>query len=109
MYTPSKHLDTFFIAGFQHHDGALVLDQLKAGTKIAIVPESDNPHDPEAVALHFGETHLGYVPRIKNELLSLMCYYGHADAFECRVLQVKPDADPWEQVRVGIYVVDARS
>ena len=31
MYAPSRNLFSFHIAGFQHHDGALVLGKLKAG------------------------------------------------------------------------------
>ena len=108
MYEPSKHLKSFHIAGFQHHDGALVLDQLKVGAKLEMVPERDNPHDPEAVALYFADVMLGYVPRDDNGLISLLAYYGHSDVFEARVLQVNPEADPWKQVRVGVYVADKR-
>lgn len=31
MYEPSRNIMTFHIAGFQFWDGALVLNQLKAG------------------------------------------------------------------------------
>ena len=51
---------------------------------------------------------LGYVPHAKNELMATMAFFGHADVFECRVLKVDPEADPWEQVLVGIYITDAR-
>lgn len=108
MYEMSKHVDTFFVAGFQHNDGALVFDQLKVGKKIQLVPEPDNPYDPTAVALFFDKTKIGYVPRDNNSLIALLAHYGHEDVFECRILQVNPEADPWEQVRVGIYVTDAR-
>ena len=108
MYEPSKHLDTFFIAGFQHHDGALQLEKLKPGKKLELVPEPDNPYDPAAVAIKRKGVMLGYVPKDKNPLLSIMLGFGHADAFECRVLQVDPEAEPWKQVRVGLYVTDKR-
>ncbi len=108
MYQPSKHIDTFFVAGFQHHDGALVFDQLKVGAPVALVPEPDNPYDPSAIAVYLADTMIGYVPAAKNSMLALLSYYGHKDVFECRILQVDPEADPWEQVRVGIYVTDAR-
>lgn len=108
MYQPSKHVDTFFVAGFQHHDGALVFDQLKVGARVELVPEFDNPYDPNAIALYFQDTMIGYVPAAKNSMLALLSYYGHASVFECRILQVDPEANPWEQVRVGIYVTDAR-
>ena len=51
---------------------------------------------------------IGYVPADKNGLISTLAFFGHTSVFECRVLQVAPEKDPWEQVRVGIYVVDAR-
>ena len=51
---------------------------------------------------------MGFVPGSENELLALMFFYGRSDGFELRVLQVSPDQKPWEQVRVGLYVTDAR-
>lgn len=108
MYEPSRHLDTFCISGFQHHDGALVLKQLEAGMTLDLVAEPDNPYDRDAIAIKFRNVMLGYVPANNNALLSLMMLYGHEDIFECRILQVDPTADPWKQVRVGLYVKDAR-
>lgn len=108
MYEPSRHISTYYIAGFQHWGGALVLHKLKPGAELRLVPEPDNPYDPEAVAIYRKDTKLGYVPANENGLVSLMSLYGHADAFELRVLQVDPEADPWRQVRVGLYARDAR-
>ena len=108
MYEPSRHIATFHIAAFQHYDGATVLDKLKAGQVLEMVPERDNPHDPEAVELRFEGTKLGYVPHGENSLASVLAFYGHADILEARVLQVDPELDPWHQVRVGLYVTDKR-
>lgn len=33
MYQPSRHLSTFFIAAFQHYDGALVINQMSIGDR----------------------------------------------------------------------------
>lgn len=52
MYEPSRVLLSFHIAGFQYADGALVLGDLKAGDKLTLCAERDNPHDPEAVAIY---------------------------------------------------------
>ena len=92
MYEPSRVLLSFHIAGFQYADGALVLDDLKAGDKLTLCAERDNPHDPEAVAIYCGNTKLGYVPGNEVGPLSLMMYYGHEDVFEARVQQVAPSA-----------------
>lgn len=108
MYAPSRQLYSFHIRGFQFWDGAQVLDKLKAGSKIKMRPEPENPHDPNAIALYCGKTKLGFVPAELNEGLSMMFFYGHKKAFEARVLQVNADADPWKQVRVGIFATDAR-
>lgn len=107
-YEPSKHLDTFNIAGFQHWDGATVISELKVGQKLDLEPQCDNPYDANAIAIRYNGVMLGYVPKAKNELMATMAFFGHADVFECRVLKADPEADPWEQILVGIYITDAR-
>lgn len=37
-----------------------------------------------------------------------LLHFGHADALEARILQANPEADPWKQVRIGLYMADAR-
>ena len=108
MYEPSRHLATYYIAGFQHWDGAFVLNKLKPGATVRMVPEPKNPHDPAAIAIFYKNVKLGYIPANQNETISLLYAYGHDDVFELRVLQVDPKAAPWHQVRVGLYVRDAR-
>lgn len=108
MYEPSKHLSTFNVAGFQHWDGALVLGELKPGQVLELTAEPDNPFDPNAMAISFKGAKLGYIPRSENEQIALLSFYGHKDVFECRVLKVDSEDDPWHQVLVGIYVTDAR-
>lgn len=108
MYEPSRLVSTFHIAGFKYYDGALVLSKLKPGKRVKMVAEPNNPYDPSAIVLRYKKVKLGYVPRTENEQLALLAFYGHKGIFEARVLQVNPEADPWEQVRVGIYVKDKR-
>ena len=108
MYEPSRLLSAFYIAGFQFWDGACALDELRPGMTLSLVPEPDNPHDPEAVAIYFGQTKLGFVPADENGLIALMLHYGHGAILEPRVQQVDPKAAPWQQVRIGIYITDAR-
>ena len=108
MYQPSRVLASFCIAGFQFGEGALVLDKLKPGVHLEMVAEPDNPHDPSAIALYFEGKRLGYVPEDGNEPFATMLFFGHANAFECIVQQVAPERSPWHQVRVGVFVTDAR-
>ena len=102
MYKPSK------LFSIKYYDGALALGKLKPGMKLKMVPEPDNPYDPYAIELRFKKAKLGYVPRTENGQIALLAFYGHKGVFEARVLQVDPEAEPWNQVRVGIYVTDAR-
>lgn len=108
MYEPSKHVATFRMSGVQHWDAAKVMGKLRVGDELKLVAEPDNPHDESAVALHAHSAKLGYVPADKNDLLALLMRFGHADVFEARLLKVDAEADPWNQLLVGLYVTDAR-
>ena len=108
MYEPSRHLATCHLAGFQHHEGALALKDMKPGKKLSLVPEPDNPFDAEAVALYFKGRKVGYVPSSENSLPFRLMYFAH-DAVEARILQVDPKAAPWQQVRFGLYLKDKRT
>lgn len=108
MYEPSRCLISFYIAGFQYWDGPLVINDMKVGDLLEISPEADNPHDPEAVALRYKGMKLGFIPHDMNSMVSLLCFYGHERILEARVQKIDTASDPWEQVRVGIYLQDAR-
>ncbi len=108
MYEPSRHVMTFDVAGFQFWDGATVVGSIQAGDELELVPEPDNPHDPEAVALRWRGTKLGYVPASQNHLVALLAHFGHGDVLECRVIKADPKLDPWDQVTAAVYVRDAR-
>ena len=72
MYEPSRHIATFYVAGFQYWDGATVIGELASGMGLDLSPERDNPHDPEAVAISWNGTKLGYVPADENGLVSTL-------------------------------------
>ena len=66
MYELSRQLTSFNVAEFQFRDGSLVPRELKAGALLELVPEPDNPYDPEAVAPRYHGTKLGYVRRTRT-------------------------------------------
>ena len=101
MYELSRNLMNFYVAGFQHHEGALVLSQLKTGDELTLEAQPDNPYDSQAIAIKGRGEMLGYVPADQNGLLSVLFHYG-------RVMQVAPENEPWKQLRVAIFVKDAR-
>ena len=73
------------VAGFSHYEGCIVFDQLKIGSQLRLVREDENAYDHDAVAIFYGETHIGYVPSSKNEQLATMLDLGHDDLFEVYV------------------------
>lgn len=106
MSTASRYMDDFYVAGMRYWDGATVLGKLSAGKKLKLKPEFDNKYDPNAIAIYYKKTKLGYVPRDKNYLAAQLLRFGHKDVLECRILQVNKKAEPYKQVSVGLYIAD---
>jgi hypothetical protein len=107
-YEPSRSYIDFHIAGFGHHDGVNVFNELKIGTKVDLRYEPKNPHDPEAVAIYYGEARIGYVPAGKNSELFTLLYYGHDDLFEAYINMYDDRAHPERQFRVAVKITNRR-
>lgn len=93
--TSSVSLGTFPVAGFQYHDGPEVIDDLRAGDAVELVPEPRNPHDERAVRVEWRRAHLGYVPRRDNAIPASLLAEGRR--LRGRLIEVRPEApSPWE-------------
>lgn len=108
-YEPSRHFMDFHIAGFAYYDGLDVIEELKLGQRVNLVVEPDNPHDPEAVAIYYGQSKLGYIPQGKNTLFSTFLYFGHHELFEAKIQMVNLDNHPERQFRVVVKIKDVRT
>ena len=75
MKTQRRHYINFDIAGFSYWDGCEVFNELKIGTELKILREEDNKFDPYAVAIYYGESKLGFVPRNANHDISTLKGY----------------------------------
>lgn len=106
MNTFSRYFADCDVAGMRYWDGALVLEELKAGMTLELEAEPTNPFDPDAVALYWEGTKIGYLPREVNALPALLLRFGHVDVLECRILSVNREATTWKQIHVGLYVTD---
>lgn len=52
------------VVGFQYHtDRDELLDNIQIGTELNLIPEPTNPYDPQAIAVYWKETLIGYIPR----------------------------------------------
>lgn len=107
MYSPTKLVDSFVVSSLPYYDAPLVFDQLKLGSDLTIVPERDNPYDPEALALYSNDHKLGFVPRESNSLWSTLLFYGHQNIVTCKITQLS-DHHGHLLVKAGLYVIDAR-
>ena len=102
--TMRVHLDNFHIAGFGYWDGCEAFEHLKIGSKLDLVRETDNPFDPYAVAIYYGEFKLGFIPRGSNHDISKYLDMGLEDIYEVRITRITPDVPPEQQVEVIIYI-----
>lgn len=82
----------------------MVINELKPGAKLDLVRDAHNPFDPRAVAIYYGNTKLGYIPKNHNEDISTFLDMCHTDLFDARVQSVSPDNHPESQVRVVIFI-----
>jgi hypothetical protein len=66
MKTKKRHYINFDIAGFSYWEECLVFNELKIGTELTFMREEDNKFDSYAVAIYYGESKLGFIPRNTN-------------------------------------------
>jgi hypothetical protein len=74
---------------------------------VSLVSEPENPHDPDAVAIYYDSTKLGYVPQAKNSYVSKLLYFGHSDIVDARINAHNPDTNPENQFRIVVKIKTA--
>lgn len=94
----------FTIAGFSYYEGAIAFNKLKIGKKLKLEREPTNNYDKHAIVLYRKELKLGYVPKDKNRLLSLLLKNGGVE-FEARVQKINKNDHPENQVEVIVYLL----
>lgn len=105
--TIDKHLGNFYIAGFTFWDGCMAFEELKVGTALRLEREAENRFDPYAVAIYYGDTKLGFIPRDENKLVAQFMDLGYDKIFDVRVQRISPDAHPEKQVSVVLRLKEA--
>jgi len=60
-----------YIAGTHYYDAINIIDSIKEGNYLVFQREAKNPHDNMAIKImDLDKNKLGYVPKIKNEVIS---------------------------------------
>lgn len=94
------------LAGAQFHRLAEVWPQLSVGDPLTLEREPDNRHDRRAVRVLWRGVMIGYLPRAANfEAADEMDAGARLSA---RIGRLAPDPDPWQRLRVDVWVELAR-
>ena len=97
----------FFIAGVQFHQLHKLLNLIESGDTFELVPEPTNKYDPNAVRIEYNTSNeqimCGYVPKKFSAEVSAMITIGKR--LECKIEEINPGSNPWEQCRVIIEEV----
>jgi hypothetical protein len=90
------------LAGFQYYRGKDLWDELKVGDALALVRETDNPHDANAVRVEWRGHQLGYVPRRENRTVAQ--HMDRGGAVEARISKLVQHRNPWQRIEFEIFV-----
>ncbi|MBI3043267.1 MAG: HIRAN domain-containing protein [Betaproteobacteria bacterium] len=89
------------LAGFRHYGGREVWREMKAGDRLELVREPDNPYDANAVRVEWRGVKLGYVPRRDNAAVARQLDRGAA--LEARVAGLRENRN--HSVRIEFEIV----
>ena len=92
------------IAGFAHYQGEVCLPFMKAGDRLALRREPENPKDRRAVEIYWRHKKIGYVPRIQNRALSRLMHQGYAVQAKVRTID---DGLLWEPLYFEVELLDS--
>ena len=76
---------------------------MSPGESLTLMREPNNPYDKKAIALYHRNRKIGFVPREKNEVLSKLLD-SHAATINAEIIQIHPNANPFDAVYAGIYL-----
>ncbi len=99
------------VAGVQYYEANEVWEHLKIGTVLRLKRDSENKHDPDAVAVVYfdkeleEETKIGYISSDENSELANFLDMGHEDIFEARLSKINPEAHYEKQLHVKIKIL----
>ena len=89
------------LAGFRYYDGGEVWPELKAGDRLELVRDPDNPYDANAVRVVWRGHMLGYLPRRDNAAVARQLDRGAA--LEARITRLAESRN--RRVRLEFEVV----
>jgi len=89
-----------FVRGFKFYDGPQLLNNMKEGSMLELVREPDNKYDECAIALHYNNQKIGYIPSESNEVLSRLLD-SKAVELVAEITHLQKEAATWENMHVA--------
>lgn len=89
------------LAGFRHYDGAQFWREMKAGDRLELVREPQNPYDAGAIRVEWRGHQLGYVPQRDNAAVARQLDRG--TPLEARIATLKENRN--RSVRIEFEIV----
>lgn len=78
------------VAGLSYHVNVEQLREFTVGADVTMVREPTNPHDSNAVCLHYHGEKIGYVPRSDALLVAALMDNGYDRVLHARIVEVSP-------------------
>ena len=96
-----EHLDIdFYVAGVKYHKLYDIIDKLKEGNDVQLIPEPDNKYDKYAIRIEALDTMLGYIPRILAVFVAAKIK--SEIVLSAKILEIKPESDSWTALKVRV-------
>ncbi|MBC8046195.1 MAG: HIRAN domain-containing protein [Fimbriimonadaceae bacterium] len=93
-----------FIKGFQYYNGPGLLNEMHKGGMLELVRERNNEHDANAIAIHFNEQKIGFIPAAENHVLSKIMDTEILE-LQAEFTHIEKSAATWENVHIAVYVL----
>lgn len=97
-------LNVFSVAGYGYYNGESIINGLRRGEVLRLVPEPHNEFDGFAVEIRTSDgIKLGYVPRSDNRAIFRLLRQGAKVVG--RVEAIRPEEPSWRRVKVSVWLV----
>jgi len=90
------------VAGYQYYQGKLVEPGLKAGMPLGLIREPNNSYDSNAIAVYYGQTKIGFIPRAENAVLANILDQGML--LNATLKAFNPNMPAWGRVELEVFM-----
>lgn len=93
----------FYVAGVKFHKLYNIIERLKEGDDVQLIPEPDNKYDKYAIRIEVLDTMLGYIPR--TLAIFVAAKIKSKIALSAKIIQISPESDSWTALKIKVEEV----